>query len=75
VDMKLEVLVMRVSDVDRAKRFYQTLGSISALCAVESITIGSPDGSLPAHRRSCGSLSRPLIDTQFLGDTQTGRVQ
>jgi hypothetical protein len=26
VDMKLEVLVMTVADVDRAKRFYETLG-------------------------------------------------
>ena len=26
VDMKLEVVVVPVSDVDRAKRFYQTLG-------------------------------------------------
>lgn len=26
MDMKLEVLVVPVSDVDRAKRFYETLG-------------------------------------------------
>jgi hypothetical protein len=26
MDMKLEVVVVPVSDVDRAKRFYQTLG-------------------------------------------------
>jgi predicted enzyme related to lactoylglutathione lyase len=26
VDMKLEVLVVPVSDVDRAKRFYETFG-------------------------------------------------
>ena len=41
VDMKLEAVVVPVSDVDRAKRFYDSLGaSYSSFC-----TFSDPDGN------------------------------
>jgi hypothetical protein len=54
VDMKLEVAVVPVSDVDRAKRFYQTLGIgwISTTSPVR--TSGSCSQPLPS-----GSLKEP----------------
>ena len=45
VDMKLEVVVIPVSDVDRAKRFYKTLGHSDTPAA------GRATGGMPPHGR------------------------
>ena len=48
IDMKLEVVTLPVSDVDRAKRFYQSLGwRLDADLAVGDELPGGPDDAAP----------------------------
>ena len=59
VDLKLEVVVIPVSDVDRAKRFYDGLGwRLDADFAVGDtfrVVQFTPPGSVPSARRSSRS--------------------
>jgi catechol 2,3-dioxygenase-like lactoylglutathione lyase family enzyme len=68
VDMKLEVVTLPVSDVDRAKRFYQSLGwrldTDIALTSLNRTTSGTAAGirsAVPLAKRACPSPGRSFV--------------
>jgi catechol 2,3-dioxygenase-like lactoylglutathione lyase family enzyme len=64
IDMKLEVVVLGVSDVDRAKAFYEKLGSLDHLRQgnhVGPFWLGGP-GAQPGARRGRRRRRPPRLD-------------
>jgi hypothetical protein len=61
VDLKLEVVVLSVSDIDRAKRFYQNLGWQSRRAADTSrLTVLDPSPTKKSRQpgpAQCGNLA------------------
>ena len=53
IDMKLEVVTLPVSDVDRAKRFYQSLGGGWMLTSPSATLSGWSSSRPPTRRADC----------------------
>jgi catechol 2,3-dioxygenase-like lactoylglutathione lyase family enzyme len=68
VDFKLEVVVVPVADVDRAKRFYQGLGWR------EDVDIAGPQGYRALHMTPTGSTSSILIGNKGVTPAEPGSV-
>ena len=68
VDFKLEVVVLPVSDVDRAKRFYQRLGWR------EDIDIAGPQGYRAVHFTPPGSSASILIGNKGVTPAEPGSI-
>lgn len=68
VDMKLEVVVIPVSDVDRAKRFYQGLGWR------EDVDIAGPHGYRAVHLTPPGSSASILIGNKGVTPAEPGSI-
>ena len=68
VDFKLEVVVLPVSDVDRAKRFYQRLGWR------EDVDIAGPQGYRAVHLTPTGSTASILLGNAGVTSAQPGSV-
>ena len=68
VDMKLEVVVIPVSDVDRAKRFYQGLGWR------EDVDIAGPQGYRAVHLTPPGSNASILIGNKGVTSVEPGSI-
>ena len=68
VDMKLEVVVIPVSDVDRAKRFYQGLGWR------EDVDIAGPHGYRAVHLTPPGSSASILIGNKGVTPAVPGSI-
>ena len=68
VDMKLEVVVIPVSDVDRAKRFYQSLGWR------EDVDIAGPHGYRAVHLTPPGSSASILIGNKGVTPVEPGSI-
>jgi catechol 2,3-dioxygenase-like lactoylglutathione lyase family enzyme len=68
VDFKLEVVVLPVSDVDRAKRFYQRLGWR------EDVDIAGPHGYRAVHLTPTGSTASILLGNAGVTSAQPGSV-
>jgi len=66
VDMRLEVVVVPVADVDRAKRFYQSLGWR------EDVDVAGPDGYRAVHITPPGSDASILIGNKGVTSAQPG---
>ena len=60
MDMKLELVVLPVSDVDRAKRFYERLGFRVDVESPPTGIIGSYISLLPVRRRRSSSARESL---------------
>jgi catechol 2,3-dioxygenase-like lactoylglutathione lyase family enzyme len=69
VDFKLEVVVVPVADVDRAKRFYQ-----DRLGWREDVDIAGPQGYRALHMTPTGSTASILIGNRGVTDAQPGSV-
>ena len=61
VDFKLEVVIVPVADVDRAKRFYQGLGWR------EDVDVAGPQGYRALHMTPTGSTASILISLGAAG--------
>jgi catechol 2,3-dioxygenase-like lactoylglutathione lyase family enzyme len=68
VDFKLEVIVVPVSDADRAKRFYASLGWR------EDIDIAGPQGYRAVHMTPPGSKVSILIGNKGVTSAQPGSI-
>ena len=68
VDMKLEVVVIPASDVDRAKRFYQGLGWR------EDVDIAGPHGYRAVHLTPPGSSASILIGNKGVTLAEPGSI-
>jgi catechol 2,3-dioxygenase-like lactoylglutathione lyase family enzyme len=68
VDFKLEVVVVPVADVDRAKRFYQGLGWR------EDVDVAGPQGYRALHMTPPGSTASILIGNQGVTPVEPGSV-
>jgi len=68
VDFKLEVVVVPVADVDRAKRFYLGLGWR------EDVDVAGPQGYRALHMTPTGSTASILIGNQGVTSAQPGSV-
>jgi predicted enzyme related to lactoylglutathione lyase len=68
VDFKLEVVIVPVVDVDRAKRFYQSLGWR------EDIDVAGPQGYRALHMTPPGSTASILIGNQGVTPAEPGSV-
>ena len=68
LDMKLEVVVIAVADVDRAKRFYQSLGWR------EDVDVAGPQGYRALHMTPTGSTASILIGNQGVTSAEPGSV-
>jgi catechol 2,3-dioxygenase-like lactoylglutathione lyase family enzyme len=68
VDFKLEVVVVPVADVDRAKRFYQSLGWR------EDVDIAGPQGYRALHMTPTGSTASILIGNKGVTPAEPGSV-
>jgi catechol 2,3-dioxygenase-like lactoylglutathione lyase family enzyme len=68
VDMKLEVVVIPVSDVDRAKRFYLSLGWR------EDVDIAGPDGYRAVHLTPQGSSASILLGNKAVTPAAPGSI-
>jgi catechol 2,3-dioxygenase-like lactoylglutathione lyase family enzyme len=68
VDMRLEVVVVPVADVDRAKRFYQSLGWR------EDVDVAGPDGYRALHMTPPGSTASILIGNEGVTPVEPGSV-
>ena len=66
VDMKLEVVVVPVSDVDRAKLFYKSLGWR------EDVDIAGPNGYRAVHLTPRGSSASILIGNKGVTPAEPG---
>jgi catechol 2,3-dioxygenase-like lactoylglutathione lyase family enzyme len=66
VDMKLEIVVIPVSDVDRAKRFYQGMGWR------EDVDIAGPQGYRAVHLTPPGSNASILIGKRGVTSVEPG---
>jgi len=67
-DFKLEVVVLPVSDVDRAKRFYLSLGWR------EDIDIAGPQGYRAVHFTPPGSTASILIGNKGVTQAEPGSI-
>jgi catechol 2,3-dioxygenase-like lactoylglutathione lyase family enzyme len=68
VDMKLEVVVIPVSDVDRAKRFYQGMGWR------EDVDVAGPHGYRAVHLTPPGSNASILIGNKGVTSVKPGSI-
>ena len=68
VDFKLEVVIVPVSDVDRAKRFYQGLGWR------EDVDIAGPHGYRALHMTPPGSTASILIGNKGVTSAEPGSI-
>jgi catechol 2,3-dioxygenase-like lactoylglutathione lyase family enzyme len=68
VDFKLEVVIVPVADVDRAKRFYQSLGWR------EDVDIAGPQGYRALHMTPPGSTASILIGNRGVTEVEPGSV-
>jgi catechol 2,3-dioxygenase-like lactoylglutathione lyase family enzyme len=68
VDMKLEVVLIPVSDVDRAKRFYTGLGWR------EDVDIAGPDGYRAVHLTPPGSSASLLLGNKGVTPAEPGSI-
>ncbi|MET0380883.1 MAG: VOC family protein, partial [Methyloceanibacter sp.] len=68
VDMKLEIVVIPVSDVDRAKRFYQGMGWR------EDVDIAGPQGYRAVHLTPPGSNASILIGNKGVTSVEPGSI-
>ena len=68
VDFKLEVVVVPVADVDRAKRFYTSLGWR------EDIDVAGPQGYRALHMTPTGSTASILIGNRGVTSAEPGSV-
>jgi len=68
VDMKLEIVVIPVSDVDRAKRFYQGMGWR------EDVDIAGPQGYRAVHLTPTGSNASILIGNKGVTSVEPGSI-
>ena len=68
VDFKLEVVVVPVADVDRAKRFYQSLGWR------EDVDIAGPQGYRALHMTPRGSTASILLGNKGVTSAEPGSV-
>ena len=68
VDMKLEVVVIPVSDVDRAKRFYRSLGWR------EDVDIAGPEGYRAVHLTPPGSSASILLGNKGVTLAKPGTI-
>jgi predicted enzyme related to lactoylglutathione lyase len=68
VDFKLEVVVLPVSDADRAKQFYASLGWR------EDIDIAGPQGYRAVHFTPPGSKTSILLGNQGVTSAEPGSV-
>jgi catechol 2,3-dioxygenase-like lactoylglutathione lyase family enzyme len=68
VDFKLEVVIVPVADVDRAKSFYKSLGWR------EDIDIAGPQGYRALHMTPTGSSASILIGNQGVTPAEPGSV-
>jgi catechol 2,3-dioxygenase-like lactoylglutathione lyase family enzyme len=66
--MKLEVVVVPVADVDRAKRFYQSLGWR------EDVDIAGPQGYRAVHLTPPGSTASILIGNRGVTTAEPGSI-
>jgi catechol 2,3-dioxygenase-like lactoylglutathione lyase family enzyme len=67
-DFKLEVVVVPVADVDRAKRFYRGLGWR------EDVDIPGPNGYRALHMTPTGSTASILIGNKGVTSAEPGSV-
>ena len=68
VDFKLEVVVVPVADVDRAKRFYTSLGWR------EDVDVAGPQGYRALHMTPTGSTASILIGNRGVTTAEPGSV-
>jgi catechol 2,3-dioxygenase-like lactoylglutathione lyase family enzyme len=68
VDFKLEVVVVPVADVDRAKQFYSSLGWR------EDVDIAGPQGYRALHMTPPGSTASVLIGNKGVTSVEPGSV-
>jgi catechol 2,3-dioxygenase-like lactoylglutathione lyase family enzyme len=68
VDFKLEVVIVPVADVDRAKRFYKSLGWR------EDVDVAGPEGYRALHMTPTGSTASILIGNQGVTSAEPGSV-
>jgi catechol 2,3-dioxygenase-like lactoylglutathione lyase family enzyme len=68
VDFKLEVVIVPVADVDRAKRFYLGLGWR------EDVDVAGPQGYRALHMTPTGSSASILIGNRGVTSAQPGSV-
>ena len=68
LDVKLEVVVIPVSDVDRAKRFYQGMGWR------EDVDVAGPHGYRAVHLTPPGSNASILIGNKGVTSVEPGSV-
>ena len=68
VDFKLEVVIVPVADVDRAKRFYQGLGWR------EDVDVAGPQGYRALHMTPTGSTASILIGNKGVTSAEPGSV-
>jgi len=68
VDFKLEVVVVPVADVDRAKQFYASLGWR------EDVDVAGPHGYRALHMTPPGSTASILIGNQGVTSAEPGSV-
>jgi catechol 2,3-dioxygenase-like lactoylglutathione lyase family enzyme len=68
IDMKLEVVVLPVSDADRAKQFYASLGWR------EDVDIAGPHGYRAVHMTPPGSTASILIGNKGVTSAEPGSI-